>query len=518
MVRVDKVKEAVLLPIYGQLIPFHIQAVKNVTQTTDGGGNSVIRIQFNIPGAAIGVQSYYPANKYPDAIFVQEVSYRSTDTRHATTVVSEIKGIKRQVTVRETERQERATLVRQEALQLSKGRVYRLNDLFIKPPLLAGARGSKSTGVLEAHVNGFRYQVARTMDQRLDIPYRNIKHAFFQPADNAKDQCVTLIHFHFHDAVMIGKKKTKDVQLFVTVIDAVESLDQNRRSMYDPDEIEEEQRERERRKKINLEFQTFVKRVQELWERDFRDLELEFDIPFRELGFMGVPFKSQAFLMPTVNCLVELIEWPFFVVSLNDIEIVNLERVGFGIKNFDMAVVFKDFTKQVHRIEVIPIGSLDKIKEWLNSVNIKYYENKMNLNWGPVLKTILDDPQKFHDDGGWEFLNMEKSDSEEEEEEEEDAYEPDAEEDGDEEEDEESDSDDEAGSDSESVVNSEDDDGSEEGSEELASDESSGMDDDELEKWAQRQDKEVDFSDDEVERNAKRKGGPSKGPPAKHRR
>ena len=74
-----------------------------------------------------------------------------------------------------------------------------------------------------------------------------------------------------------------------------------------------------------------AQRVSELWERDFRELELEFDIPFRELGFHGVPFKSQSFLMPTVHCLVELIEWPFFVVSLDDVEIVNLERVGYAL-------------------------------------------------------------------------------------------------------------------------------------------------------------------------------------------
>ncbi len=35
------------------------------------------------------------------------------------------------------------------------------------------------------------------------------------------------------------------------------------------------------------------------------------------------------------------------VVGLNDIEIVNLERVGFNLKNFDMAVVFKDFSRDV---------------------------------------------------------------------------------------------------------------------------------------------------------------------------
>lgn len=35
-----------------------------------------------------------------------------------------------------------------------------------------------------------------------------------------------------------------------------------------------------------------------------RDLEMEFEQPFRELGFSGVPHRSTAFVMPTVNCLV----------------------------------------------------------------------------------------------------------------------------------------------------------------------------------------------------------------------
>ena len=40
---------------------------------------------------------------------------------------------------------------------------------------------------------------------------------------------------------------------------------------YDPDEIEEEQRERERRNQINRQFNQFVKRVhQDIWEREFR--------------------------------------------------------------------------------------------------------------------------------------------------------------------------------------------------------------------------------------------------------
>ena len=61
---------------------------------------------------------------------------------------------------------------------------------------------------------------------------------------------------------------------------------------------------------------------QEHWEREFGDLQLEFDIPFRELAFEGVPHRSTVLVMPTVNCLVELTEMPFTVVSLEDIEVI----------------------------------------------------------------------------------------------------------------------------------------------------------------------------------------------------
>lgn len=46
------------------------------------------------------------------------------------------------------------------------------------------------------------------------------------------------------------------------------------------------------------------------------DLNLEFEVPFRELGFHGVPHRTNSFIMPTVNCLVELTEMPFTVITL----------------------------------------------------------------------------------------------------------------------------------------------------------------------------------------------------------
>ena len=77
--------------------------------------------------------------------------------------------------------------------------------------------------------------------------YRNIKHAFYQPAEN---EMICLVHFHLINPIMVAKKKTQDVQCFAEVMDSVQTLDAGRRSMYDPDEIEEEQREREQRNKV----------------------------------------------------------------------------------------------------------------------------------------------------------------------------------------------------------------------------------------------------------------------------
>ncbi|CAI5500129.1 unnamed protein product [Closterium sp. Naga37s-1] len=454
-------------------------------------------------------------------------------------VVQLIKTMSKHVRQRESERAERATLVTQEKLQLSKGRPPRLPDLWIRPSF--GGKGRKLTGSLEAHLNGFRYSTAKP-DERVEVMYGNIKHAFFQPAENemitllhfhlhnpphppdpsggfavaicgelkpllplfpavparaflyppspvstllppyqpdervevmygnikhaffqpAENEMITLLHFHLHNPIMVGKKKTKDMQFFAEVMEVVQTVGGSRRSAYDPDEIEEEQRERERRSKINREFKSFVSAVHSLWEKDreLARLDLEFDVPFRELGFHGVPHKSSAFIVPTVNCLVELIEVPFLVVTLNEVEIVNLERVGLGQKTFDMAIVFKDFKRDVLRIDAIPSTSLDSVKEWLNSMNIKYYESRLNLSWKAILQNIMSDPEAFLADGGWEFLNLEASDSEGEESEESQAYEPsDLEEAA-------SDDDDDESEDDESVVDSEEEEGEEEEEEE----------------------------------------------------
>ncbi|KAL6964608.1 FACT complex subunit spt16, partial [Sarracenia purpurea var. burkii] len=491
MIQVDQKNEAILLPIYGSMVPFHVATVKTVSSQQDTNRNCYIRIIFNVPGTPFNP---HDANslKHQGSIYVKEISFRSKDTRHISEVVQLIKGLRKNVVARESERAERATLVTQEKLVIAgnKFKPIRLTDLWIRPSF--GGRARKLSGTLEAHTNGLRYSTSRT-DERVDVMFGNIKHAFFQPAEK---EMITLLHFHLHNHIMVGNKKTKDVQFYVEVMDVVQTLGGGKRSAYDPDEIEEEQRERDRKNKINMDFQNFVNRVNDLWgQPQFKGLDLEFDQPLRELGFYGVPFKASAFIVPTSSCLVELIETPFLVVTLSEIEIVNLERVGLGQKNFDMAIVFKDFKRDVLRIDSIPSSSLDGIKEWLDTTDLKYYESRLNLNWRPILKTITDDPQRFIEDGGWEFLNLEASDSDSDNSEESDqGYEPsDAEP--------ESVSEDED-SDSASLVESEDDE--EEDSEE-DSEEEKGKTWEELEREASNADREKgDESDSEEERRRRK--------------
>ena len=95
---------------------------------------------------------------------------------------------------------------------------------------------------------------------------------------------------------------------------------------------------------------------------------LEPDIPFRELSFEGVPFRTNVRLQPTTECLVHLSDPPFLVVTLSDIEIASLERVQFGLKQFDMVLIFKDFTKTPLHINSIPSAQLDDVKNWLEWV------------------------------------------------------------------------------------------------------------------------------------------------------
>lgn len=253
---------------------------------------------------------------------------------------------------RELSEREEANLVKQEKLVRTRdGRVPRLSDLTMRPVF----SGRKTQGNLESHTNGLRF--VSTRGEILEVMYSNIKHAIFQPCEN---EIMVLIHFHLKNPIMVGKKKQKDIQFFTEVVDASLQVDGGRRSMYDPDEMDDEQRERQLRKKLNMAFKDFCKKVEHVAKSN--GFTVEFDIPYRDLGFSGTPHKEMVLIQPTLHCIINVTDTPFFVVDLSEVDHVHFERITFMSKAFDMVLINKDFSKQPWRIDMIPNADKDAIQ------------------------------------------------------------------------------------------------------------------------------------------------------------
>lgn len=400
---VDTRHESVLLPIQGQIVPFHVSTIKNVSKNEEGK-HFFLRINFLHPGGGIVKDSKYilPELTQPNNFFIKELTFRSSNPRNLNNSFKTLKELIKKVKANEMEEKEKGTLIDQERLILIKGKRPSLQDVTIRPNI----SGKKTQGSLEGHQNGIRF--TSNKGDKVDIIYSNIKHAIFQPVEN---ELIVLVHFRLRNSIMIGNKKTTDVQFYTEAGIQSDDLDMRRRGGMDLDEIQAEQRERKFKEKLNKEFKNFVESVQAISNET-----VEFDIPYRELGFFGVPFKSSVFIMPSVNCLVSLIDQPFFVITLSDIEVAHFERVQFNLKNFDLVLIFKDYSITPMRICTIPAEYLDPIKDWLNDIDIVYSESLNPLNWGNVMKEITKDLNNFIEEGAWNFLQ----DSEDEESENED--------------------------------------------------------------------------------------------------
>lgn len=146
VITTDQKAEAVLLPLYGLMVPFHISTIKAATSSNDSD-HAYVRITFNFSGA------YEPALKFPASAFVKDLSFKVADPRRAARAVQEIKLLRSSVAQRDKERAERATLVAQEKLIPGK-RTFTLDDCWIRPGF--PSKGRKVTGKLTAHTNGFR--------------------------------------------------------------------------------------------------------------------------------------------------------------------------------------------------------------------------------------------------------------------------------------------------------------------------------------------------------------------------
>lgn len=81
--------------------------------------------------------------------------------------------------------------------------------------------------------------------------------------------------------------------------------------------------------------------------------------------FVFFQLRSTVFLMPTSSCIISISELPAFVITLDEVEFVMLERVGLSIRTFDMVFVLRDYQRKVAMVNSVPSTALELVKEWL---------------------------------------------------------------------------------------------------------------------------------------------------------
>jgi len=421
--RVDLEKEVILVPLNGQPVPFHISTIKSI-QMPEPDRATYLRINFFCPGAALGKDvsknmAGLITNHSEQLTFIKDLTFRSLNQRHLGQVFQHFSELRKRVRQREQKaEQEKDLVVQGKLIRIKDQRVPRLQDLTMRPQI----SGRKCIGTLEAHQNGLRF--TSTKFETLDVLYANIKHAIYQPCESTT--AMVVIHFHLKDFIIIGKKKQKDVQFYTEVVDSSLSLEGSKRSSYDPDELDEEQREREMRKRLNLAFKDFCQKLEKV--AAYYEFQLKMDTPFAKSGFEANVNKEMVRVMPTTYALVNLTENPPFLVTISDIEHVHFERAGFTTKQFDIAIIFKNWERAPRVITAIDVKYRDVVEDWLNLVEITYTVGSHPMNWTEVMVHVREDDRFYYDtyhDGsskpaGWQFLDAEyKSGGEEEDEEEE---------------------------------------------------------------------------------------------------
>ncbi|CAD8115753.1 unnamed protein product [Paramecium sonneborni] len=408
---IDNQKCALLVPLMGTHIPFHVSCIKNVSKIDEGKIGSSIRINFFTSETTAG-QIQFPKVD-GETIFIKELQYRSKKSDRPQNLILQIKQLQKKVKAEQQVEREKQHVGEMEPLIVNKGgRKPIFKDLKVRPTFGSG----KAAGILEVHTNGFRY--IHSNKEQLDIVFKNIKHYIYQ---SPEQDIIAALHLHLHSPIVLGKRKTHDVQFYCEVGGAVEHLEGRKKTnRNDDDEIEEEERLRMHRKKMAKEFEVFIKTIEELGA----DYKISFEKPFRDLGFEGNWNRARLFLQPTRDTLMNVVESPFFILTLNEVEICCFERIIPGIKSFDLVFVFKNYDKPVLRIESIDIKDLEGVKNWLDRMNLLFFEVGQNLVWKNVLAQIQKDIPGFVQDGGWTNILAE---SEEEGDEEDDPEEGDSE-------------------------------------------------------------------------------------------
>lgn len=394
---IDTRAEALLVPIGNVIVPFNVATIKNMSRSTVDKRQQFLRVNFFTPGQGKSADDFPVVSGR--RIFIKELSFRceteSADNFDA--VLRSFKLVQKSQKQRSIEGEVRDSKQGRPPLELLRTFPC-LRDLNMRPTP-PGVR--RTLGTLEAHANGFRFRNKGSVE--VDILYEQVAHVVFEPC--VADSLVILIHLHLKEPIVTTvTRKTTDIQFFTEVGTLTEDLSTAKAgSMHDPDELLEEQRERDIKQKLNQAFLEFTKKLEAI-----PSCPLKVERPQQALAFTGVPLRGHVKLVPCKSVLVSLQEWPPFCISLADVDIVVFERARIGLREMDLTFVRKDFNQLPVRISTVPTSKLDAIKRWLASNEIVWYSCSMNMQWQMVMKEINTDRMKFVTDGGWDawFADM----------------------------------------------------------------------------------------------------------------
>lgn len=362
----DKSNMYVIIPILSYSVPFHISSIKNVSHYNT---ENKLRINF---------KESKELNLSSTSNYDTKIKFISLTAENPEEIIADINEMKKEFNKPNLS-------VKEQPVLKERYRKLVLGDVYMRTEIKAVNK--KSVSNLELHENGFKYN---------DIPilFSNIKNIFFQWGDY---ETRAIIHINLKDPILISKP-TSNIQFFKKFTTSY--LDVSKR---DAEQELLDQQEEEEVAHINSEFQAFVENIEQE--------HIPVQVP--EKGFLGVHSKEAVLFYVTSDCIVSFNDLPFFVLNFDDIEVVNFERVTFVTKTFDCVFIFKDKCKAPVTIGSIETTKLGYIKELLDEHNILFMQTKVNLNWGNLMSTILQDPLSFYENGGWADLIKEDESSEE---------------------------------------------------------------------------------------------------------
>jgi nucleosome binding factor SPN SPT16 subunit len=373
-IQVDRTRSALVLPIGGVAVPFHISTVTKVDVAPDAGGKHAMTVTFGTTQ-----QSNIAFGRHRNRQWVKELTYVRADGGPLYSAMAAVKEVQKMLKDADAKSKQSAGLAGKVNLQ-QRQNAPRLPGVKMRPaPAIRGPKGGAIVGNLDAHANGFQF--AYTGGQPVVIAYDNIKHFICQPA---RKDIIVVIHLTLKAPMLIGDKQHTDVQFYVEVIETSEAASNARRTH--DEELEAEEKDEKRVAETNRQFASYARKVAELCP------ELSVEAPFKEVEFQGVGKNRMNRFRGNEHALWAVSELPFTVISVSDIEVVSLERVLPGQQTFDAMFIMKDY-KTVQSIASISMNSLETLKDWMNQAEIVYFEGQANVAWPKLLKHMRDDEE-----------------------------------------------------------------------------------------------------------------------------